>query len=803
MVANPPGNVPYRQNPFFTGREDILRAIRQGLQMESTVALCHPLGITGLGGIGKTQTALEYIYCYHENYTSVFWIRADSTASLIASFLEVAKQLGLPERNKKEQHIIVEAVLCWLRLHEGWLLVFDSMDDLRIVEPFLPTAGQGHLLFTTRVHAIGSIAHRLELQTMEPEIGALLLLRKASLLPLGTSLEAASADKKKTACTISQELGGLPLALDQAGAYIKEIPCTLEDYLARYQERHQDLLRARGSFDPHYPASVATTWSLSFEKISQSNPAAAELLNFCAFLAPDAIPERIITEGAIQLGHVLQSLAADPIQLDLACREILRFSLFYRSADEQTFTIHRLVQAVLKDRMDEESQRRWAERAIRAVNATLPPVEHETWSRWEEILAHTLVCSKLIEQDHLLFAEGARLLQQTGWYLTERVRYEEAELLLKRAISIDGRMQGLEHLDTARDVSTLAYLYQTQGRYVEAEPLYEQALAIREHQLGATHPSTATTLNNLAALYYGQGKYGEAELLYEQALMIREQQLGAIHPLTAISLNNLAALYKDWGKYAQAEPLYERALAICEQQLGAIHPDTAMSLKNLATLYLDQGKYAEAEPLYRRALATCEQVLGVMHPDTASSLNSLAALYYEQGKYTEAEPLDERALMIREQTLGAMHPFTATSLNNLADLYCQQGKYEQAEPLYERALVVKEQVLGAMHPNTATGLNNLAALYYRQRKYAEAEKLYQRALVIREQQLGAMHPDTASSLNNLAALYKSQGKYEQAEPLYGRALSICEHHLGHEHPTTRIIRGNYAALLQELGRIDG
>lgn len=352
-------SLPYRRNPFFTGREDVLDQLHRALQMENVVALSQPQGITGLGGIGKTQAVLEYAYRYRNDYNAVFWVRADSTAALTVSLIEIAQVLKLPERDRQDQEVIVQAVLRWFRLHTNWLLIYDNIDNLVLAEPFLPKAGSGHLLFITRSHALGGLAQRLDIQKMEPEVGALLLLRRASLLALQEMLAAASPEDQSIASAISQELDGLPLALDQAGAYIKEAPCPLPEYLIRYQARRSDLLHTRGTFDLDYPASVATTWSLSFEKLSQATPEASELLNFCAFLAPDAIPEEILTTGATHFGTILAPVATHPIRLDHLCKEVLRFSLFQRGADDRTLTVHRLVQAVLCNGMSTEIQSQW------------------------------------------------------------------------------------------------------------------------------------------------------------------------------------------------------------------------------------------------------------------------------------------------------------------------------------------------------------------------------------------------------------------------------------------------------------
>ena len=216
-------NVPYPRNPFFLGRESELLRVRQNLQTGQATALSHPQAISGLGGIGKTQLALEYAYRYHQDYTAVLWARAESTESVISSYVTIASLLRLPEHRAKEHDITVQAVKTWLQTHQGWLLILDNADELRVLADFLPPSLGGHLLLTTRAIASGRLAHRLEIETLEPSQGALFLLRRAGLIASDAELSQASLEERELAIKISQELGGLPLALDQAGAYRKRL----------------------------------------------------------------------------------------------------------------------------------------------------------------------------------------------------------------------------------------------------------------------------------------------------------------------------------------------------------------------------------------------------------------------------------------------------------------------------------------------------------------------------------------------------------------------------------------------------
>jgi tetratricopeptide (TPR) repeat protein/transcriptional regulator with XRE-family HTH domain len=750
--------VPYPRNPFFTGREAILEALHERLAGPQAVALTQSYALHGLGGIGKTHLAVEYTYRYGFSYAAIFWIRAENGENILSSFAAIAELLRVPERGESDQQKMVAAVQRWLNTHSQWLLIWDNVEDLALLQRFLPTTRQGATLLTTRRQALGTLAEGIELPTMTPEEGISFLLRRARVL----TQEAEQQQTKQLARQrpleyqaaerLVAEMEGLPLALDQAGAYIEETPCSVADYLELFETRRKQLLGRRGGAISEHPFSVVATWSLSFEKVEQANPLASDLLRLCAFLHPDAIPEEVLIQANTSLDE--EGGAADRLQLHEALRTVSAYSLLPHQAQERTFSIHRLVQAVLRDGMDEHLSQQWVERAVEILDAIFPEVEHVNWGQCERLVPHVLVCAHILrEQNHLSLAS---LLHKAATYRCER------------------------------------------GQYAETEPLLRRACQIRELALGVSHPDLATSLNGLADLYQAQGKYDEAEPLYQRALAIREQQLGETHPHVATSLHYLANLYSRQGKYAEAELLYQRALAIREQQLGETHPDVVIPLHNLAIIYNEQGKYEQAEPLYRRALLIFEQQLGLEHPRVGTVLNNLAIIYKEQGKYAEAEPLYLRALAIKEQQLGETHPHVAYPLNGLADLYQAQGKYDEAEPLYLRALAIREQQLGETHPHVAYPLNGLADLYQAQGKYDEAEPLYLRALAIREQQLGKTHPHVAHSLNGLADLYQAQGKYDEAEPLYLRALGICKQSLGLEHPRTQTVRNNYARLLRAM-----
>ena len=535
-------NVPFRRNPFFTGREPIFAQIHRLLHAGKTAALSQPPAISGLGGIGKTQTAVEYAYRYRDAYQFVLWVQANTSETLLSNFVALAGLLNLPEQNAQEQQLVVQAPNHWFETHSGWLLIFDNADDLAMIQDYLPQGNQGHIVLTTRAQAMSGLARKIELDTLGPEEGAALLLRRAGIIAHDALLDSTSTADRALAREIVHAMDGLPLALDQAGAYLEETQESLFNYLALYQQQRAALLKRRGGLLPHHPDSVATTWSLAFEHVERENPAAIELMRLCAFLAPDAIPEELIQEGAPHLGPVLHPVAADRSRLNAALAALLKYSLIRRDATTHTLSIHRLVQAVILDEMDEETQYQWAERAVRAVNQVFPYDEPAPWPRSQRYLPHALACEALVKQWDITLDEAAALLNNAGWYLKAR------------------------------------------GQYQEAEPLQQEALAIGEKQYGVNHPNTSYLLNNLAILYWNRDKYDEAEALYQRDLAITEKVLGPEHASTAQTLNNLATLYSERGKDDEAEPLYQRALAITEKVLGPEHPETVRVKENYSNL---------------------------------------------------------------------------------------------------------------------------------------------------------------------------------------------------------------------------
>ena len=665
-------------------------------------------------------------------------MRADTETAIQEGFADIHRLLW-PQLDGVTTEEAVNKVSAWLKRESGWLLIFDNADTPNLLKLYIPYEHSGHVLLTSRSNTFRGLGIKdaMELPTLDTESAVHFLLESTARLET-------TEEEKQAAKELAKELGGLPLALEQAAAYIEQ-GATFADYLISYREQSIPWLEEGSADSRGYPDSVATTWKLNIDAVEEESPASVELLYLTAFLHPNDIPFEIFESGVDfgpVLSEALDGMEKEPLKLNKILNPLAKYSLLSIDSQEQTYSTHRLVQEVTRHALEKDVRQTWTARAVACINSEFPDPSFSNWSHCRRLAEHVAIAAHHVAAYAIDSTEAARLCACLGIYL------------------------------------------ESQGQYRLAEPLYQQATEIRRTALGEDHPEFAGSLDNLAVLYDSMGRYEEAEPLCKLALEIRRTALGEDHPDLARSLHNLACLYLSMGRYEEAEPLIQQALEIGRNALGKDHPDFANSLNTLAGLYLSMGRYEEAEPLIQQALEIGRNALRKDHPDFANSLNTLAGLYYSMGRYEEAEPLIQQALEIRRTALGEDHPDFASSLNNLASLYLSMGRYEEAEPLIQQALEIGRNALGKDHPDFANSLNTLAGLYYSMGRYEEAEPLFQQALEIRRTALGEDHPDFANSLNNLARLYRAMGRYEEAEGLYRGELSKFRSLLRDTHSTT-------------------
>ena len=733
-------NLPYSGTTVFVGREAEMADLHDQLGQDERVAIS---AISGMGGIGKTELALQYAleHLGLKTYAGgVCWVRArEEVGTQIVSFARSQLSLEPPE----DLELLQKVQWCWRNWQAGEILtVFDDVQAYADVQPYLPPAAEPRfkVLMTTRLSRLATSVQNYEIQVLS-EAAALKLL--SAIAPDGR-IDSQLADAK----ALCEWVGCLPLGLELVGRYLARKPdLSIAQLLQRLQDKRLEA-KALKQAEPGMTASlgVAAAFELSWQELSAAAQQLAGLLSLFA-LAPIAWT---LVEAC------LPEWDAEELE-DLRDEALLGLHLLQRSGQEM-YELHQLLREFFA-----------AKRSGMAI---------------EEEMKRS-VCRVLVNE--------AREIPQA---LTLTLVAQFTPLIPHLAEIATALTDYLINDDLIQPYIRIGIFCQGQANYKQAEPWLEQCRRVAENRLGENHLYVAVSLNNLANLYEAQGRYLKAEPLYLRSLDIRESQLGANHLDVAASLNNLANLYELQGHYSKAESLCVRSLAIHKQQLPKNHPEMVHILNNLAELYRVQGHYDKAKLKYLRVLAILKQHGGKEHLFMASTLNNLALLYEFQGDFCKAKLLCERALTIRRQHLEETHPDVATSLFSMAAIHRAQGFHEEALPLLKQALDIDEYRYGKEHPSVASSLNGLASVYDFLNRYEDAEPLYVRALQIRESQLGFEHPDTATSLNNLAGLYCATGRYSEAEPLYLRAVAIFYDQLSENHPTTQTVWGNFVEFLK-------
>ena len=702
--------MPLAPNPLFVGRGDELLKVATSLRgLDATVALGQVVASTGLGGLGKTQLAVELVHRYGRYFAGgVFWL---SFASADEVPLQVAACAGADAMDLApgiETQSLDERVK---RVQRAWqsplprLLVFDNCEDEALLAAWRPASGGCRVLITSRR------AH------WSPTLGVTAL--SLDVLPRPDSIELLRRYRSDLAANdpgldaIATELGDLPLALHLAGSYLRAYcaEVSLDDYLAELRRadvvHHASLLGAGldDAVSPtHHVQGVAQTFALCIGRLDRGREAdrvALALLARMACMAPgEPVPRDLLAKT---LEEVDSRLRADGLR---------RLGVVGLVGEGKTWLrLHRLLVHFVRQEGLDLSAQAAATRALIGCGEDAYQ-GHLTGSALSAVIPHVIDAAETTVDGTGNAGDvwGARLCNAAGRVLQYVGDPRAARPWYERALRIWERVLGPDHPETALGLNNLAALLWAQGELAAARHMCQRALAIREGALGPDHPDTARTLNNLGILLWAQNELVVARPLFERAVSVHERMVGPEHPDTAQTLNNLGVLLRDLGEMTPARSLLERALAIRQRALGPRHPNTAQTLSQLAVLLRYQGDIASARSLFDRALAIREQVLGTDHPDTAETLNDLAALLHDQGGLVTARSLFERALTIRERVLGADHLLTAASLHNLAALLRDQSDRAAARPLFERALAIRERVLGPDHPDTVATRRALAEL---------------------------------------------------------------------------------------------
>jgi tetratricopeptide (TPR) repeat protein len=774
-------NVPFDRNPNFTGREQVLAELRAALASGQLDAWKQALW--GMGGVGKSQVAVEYAYRHKADYKVIWWIRSEEAATLVADYADLAKELDLPEKGLKEQAEIAKAVRRRLEHSQGWLLIFDNAQYPRDLQAYLPKGGGGHVIITSKNPEWGSHAKKLEIKVFDRLDSIKFLLKRTD------------QEDGEAADVLADALGDLPLALEQAGAYISKSGMPLSRYLEMYQKHKMKILE-RGE-PTAYPATVATTWEISFQRLQKESLAAAELLNLCAFLAPDEIPRSLPAKGPQFLSEALASAVQDELLLEDAISALRGYSLISMTEGSGDFSVHRLVQAVIQDRLAEDGKKGWAEAAVKLLNSAFP-FKKDDLMTWEEsglLLPHALAVAGHAEKLDSAPEEASRLLNEAALYLKLRGQFPEAKASLERALEIGLKVYGPDHPRVAIYTNNLGNVLRDLGDLQGAKKNYERALEIDLMVYGPDHPDVAICLSNLGLVLRDLGDLQGAKKNFERALEIDLMVYGPDHPDVAIGLNNLGSVLRDLGDLQGARKNYERALEIGLMVYGPDHPDVAICLSNLGNVLRDLGDLQGARKNYERALEIDLKVYGPDHPKVATMTNNLGMALQDLGDLDGARKHFERALEIDENAFGPDHPNVARDVNNLGLALQALGDLDGAKKHFERARKINEKVFGPNYPRLATDLNNLGLALQALGDLDGAKKHFERARKINEKVFGPNYPRLATDLNNLGLALQALGDLQGAKKNYEWALQIFQKFLGDDHPKTRTVQANLDSLL--------
>ena len=635
-------NIPAR-NPGFTGRGGLLAAVRERLVAGDTAVV---EAFQGMGGVGKTQLAIEYAHRFADSYDLAWWVNAEQGGLIGDQLAALGMALGCVQPGASTE-VVRATVLGELRRRDRWLLLFDNAQDPGDLTAWLP-GGTGHVLITSRARRWAEFAVPVEIDVLARAESVALLRDRVPGLP------EADADQ------VADAVGDLPLALAQAAAYLTETGMPTGQYAGLLGTRAAQLM-GEGR-PPSYPRPLAAVTVLALDRLHGQDPAAAELAGVCAVLAPEPVPPDWFPAAAAALPPVLAGSAVDP----LAWRQVL--TSLGRSAlarvDAAGLVMHRLTQAIIRGSLPPDQATAARDLAVAILAASHPGDTDtpSTWPMWARLLPHLLALEPAATSHPGL----RRLALGAARYLIVRGDASGGHDLASRLYWQWRDRLGPDHPDTLSAGHHLGHALRQMGRYREARQLSEDILARYRRVLGEDHPDTLASANGLAVSMRALGEHQAARELDEDTLARKRRVLGEDHPSALISANNLAEDLSKLGEHQAARELDEDTLARKRRVLGEDHPSALMSAKNLAEDLRDLGEHQAARELDEDTLARYRRVLGEDHPDTLTSASNLANDLRALGEVQAARDLDKDTLDRKRRVLGENHPSTLTSANNLA-----------------------------------------------------------------------------------------------------------------------------------------
>ncbi|OQD65065.1 hypothetical protein PENPOL_c006G04970 [Penicillium polonicum] len=764
--------IPSLENRHFTGREFTLDQLKKKLFLQADTG---KLALFGLGGIGKTQVALQLARWVqaHIPDCSIFWAPALSLESFEQACSQIAKELQIHQSADGES--AMELVRRQLSSDKAgkWLFIVDNADDIDLLfdklDQYFPASNKGVTLLTTRSREVAlSFAGRdiVEIQKMTTKEGIAFLTKIVG--------EDSLCDENST-MQLLEELNFLPLAIAQAAYYICRNDGTSTRYLELMHKTEKDRMslasrefhdrtRYRGMSN-----AVATTWLISFNQIQSSDPSAADLLGFISYLEPKAIPRSILP------------LLDSEEEMEFAIGTLCSYGFLTRRNNQNMFDIHSLVQLSTRVWITEARKTQQVITTVtQHIDKCFPSDEYTNRDTWRMYLPHALEILRREESQGV--SERYSLLSKVGNCVLTDGRAKEAVTFFGNVCAWNESQYDEEHPERLASQHELAQAYKSNGQIKQALKLLEHVVAVRKRTLDEEHPNRLASQYTLAQAYKSNGQIKQALELLEYMVAAERRTLDEVHPDRLASQYTLAQAYKSNGQIKQALELLEHVVAVRKRTLDEEHPDRLASEHALAQAYEFNGQIKQALELLEHVVAVEGRTLDEVHPDRLVSQHTLAQAYKSNGQIKQALELLEHVVAVQERTLDEAHPNRLASQHALAQAYEANGQIKQALELLKHVVVVQERTLDEEHPDRLSSQNALAQAYKSNGQIKQAIELLKYVVVVRKRTLDEEHPDRLASQYALAQVYESNGQIKEAVELLEHVVAVEERTLDEAHP---------------------
>ncbi|MDN0197451.1 FxSxx-COOH system tetratricopeptide repeat protein [Streptomyces sp. S.PNR 29] len=806
-------NVPLR-NTSFVGRQALLGDVEAQLVSQDTAAVL-PHALHGMGGVGKSQLALEYIYTHQRDYKVICWIPAERESLILAALATLAAQLGVAPAQDSAgapaANTAVPAVLEALRTgvpYDNWLLVFDNAEDVDAVRKYFPTNGPGKVIVTSRNRAWERVATPLEVKVFEREESIELLQKRSP------DLTREDADR------LADALGDLPLAVEQAGAWRAVTGMLVDEYLDLLDERSPEILQLDPN--PDYPVSVAAAWDISLGRIRETNPGARQLLDICASMAPEPIPRSMLRGSrGVSITPEVDPLLRESIRLNRAVRDLSQFSLIKVDPRSDTLQMHRLLQTVLLAKLNAEERERMRNAAHQLLSAAKPGhfASSLEWRNYQALLPHVLTSQAVTSTDtwvrELVFDtvlflyywgdhQGATRLARQCWNAWLAASGEEDSNVIKMAKSFGFLLRQIGEIDEsipltekALEVSRridvdaeelvdalceMSDARRYQGRFEEAQALGSEATELARSLFGPDDLTTSRATHSWGVDLRLCGRFHEALELDQENARLRELLYGPASFFTLNTLNALSIDMRESGDYRGARDFQEDVYRQARSALGDDNPLTLRIARNLAVCRRRDGALEEAAKLSEETLHRFVARYGPVHADSLATAINLSVDRRLAGDLDSSRELAEETVQRYAQLLGEDHAYTLLTKANLAATMRALGALDAAQELDDLAAARLTETVGANHVITLTTAIGQANTAYARLDFDRAREIDEANLPLLAEAVGAEHPLTLSCTTNLALDLRGLGRGAEADELKRKAVDGLSRVLRSDHP---------------------